>query len=115
MEAILVTTTEGHMRLERARERFAQFAEEPSVMESHRKRHRPEGEGRQPLAPPAPTALESGVYQEGGGTGSGLPLSRDRRLPRGGPVTLDLTMWDFNRADCRTKFRKLVKIRHRLY
>ena len=28
MEAILVTTTEGHMRLERARERFAQFAEE---------------------------------------------------------------------------------------
>ena len=28
MEAILVTTTEGHMRLERARERCAQFAEE---------------------------------------------------------------------------------------
>ena len=28
MEAILVTTTEEHMRLERARERFAQFAEE---------------------------------------------------------------------------------------
>ena len=29
MEAILVTTTEGHMRLERARERFAQSADEP--------------------------------------------------------------------------------------
>ena len=45
MEAILVTTTEGHERLERARERFAQLAEEPGVMESSRKRHRPEGEG----------------------------------------------------------------------
>ena len=29
MEATLATTTEGHTRLERARERFAQFAEEP--------------------------------------------------------------------------------------
>ena len=50
MEAILVTTTGGHMRLERARERFAQFAEEPGVMEFSLKRHRPEGEGRQFLA-----------------------------------------------------------------
>ena len=70
MEAILVTTTEGHMRLERVRDRFAQFAEEPSVMESPRKRHRPESEGW----PPASTALESGVYQEGGSAGSGSPL-----------------------------------------
>ena len=50
MEAILVTTTEGHMRLERARERFAQFAEEPGVMESSRKRRRSEGEGGQTRA-----------------------------------------------------------------
>ena len=44
------------------------------MMKSPRKRHRPEGEGRQPLAPSASTALESGVYQEGGGIGSGSPL-----------------------------------------
>ena len=44
MEAFLVTIIEGHMRLERARERFAQFSEELGVMESSRKRHRPEGE-----------------------------------------------------------------------
>ena len=53
MEAILVTTTEGHMRLDRAL----------GVMESSRKRHRPDGKGEQPLAPSA-----SGVrsnYQEG--------------------------------------------------
>ena len=74
MEAILVTTTEGHMRLERAREDFAQFAEEPGVTESSRKRHRPEGEGQQPLAPPASIALESGVHQEGVKTSSGSPL-----------------------------------------
>ena len=72
MEAILVTTTEGHMRLERARELFAQFAKEPGVMESSRKRHRPEGEGRQPLAPSA-----SGVrsnYKEGSRSSSGSAL-----------------------------------------
>ena len=40
MEALLVTTTDGHVRPERARERFAQFAEELGVMESPRKRHR---------------------------------------------------------------------------
>ena len=50
MEAILVTTTEGHERLERARDRFAQAAKE---REPQRKRHRPEGEGEQPLAPSA--------------------------------------------------------------
>ena len=74
MEAILVITTEGHMRLERAMERYAPFAEEPGVMESPRKRHRPEGERVQPLSPPTSTALESGVYQECGGTGSGSVL-----------------------------------------
>ena len=26
----------------------------------------------------------------------------------GGPITLDLTKWDFNKADCRNKCRKLV-------
>ena len=72
-----MTTTEGHMRLERARERFAQFADEPDVMESPRKRHRHEYEEGQLLAPPASTALESGVfgiYLEGGSTSSGSPL-----------------------------------------
>ena len=28
----------------------------------------------------------------------------------GGPITLDLTKWDFNKADCRTRCRKLVEI-----
>ena len=37
-----MTTTEGHMRLERGRERFAQFAEEQDVMEYPRKRRQPE-------------------------------------------------------------------------
>ena len=45
LEAILETTIEGHMRLERARERFAQFSKELGVTESSRKRHRIEGEG----------------------------------------------------------------------
>ena len=27
----------------------------------------------------------------------------------GGPITLDLTEWDFNKADCRNKCRKLVE------
>ena len=52
METILLTTTEGHERLERARDRFSQVAKEPQDEEPQRKRHRPEGEGRQPLAPP---------------------------------------------------------------
>ena len=52
METILLTTTERHERLERARDRFAQVAKEPEDEEPQRKRHRPEGDGRQPLAPP---------------------------------------------------------------
>ena len=28
---------------------------------------------------------------------------------RGGPVTLDPTEWDFSKADCRNKYRKLVE------
>ena len=28
---------------------------------------------------------------------------------RGGPVTLDLTEWDFSKADCRNKCRKVVE------
>ena len=27
----------------------------------------------------------------------------------GGPITLDLTKWDFNKADCRTRCRKLIE------
>ena len=46
MEAILMTTAEGHERLERARARFARAAKEPGVEEPQCKRHRPEGEGR---------------------------------------------------------------------
>ena len=61
MEAILMTTTEGHGRLERARDRFAQAAKEPGVEEPQRKRHRPEGEGRQPPAPPASSSYREGV------------------------------------------------------
>ena len=66
------------MRLRRARELFAQFAEEPGVVESPRKRHHPEGEGGQHLAPPASPALELGVrsnYQEGGMPAS-APLAK---------------------------------------
>ena len=45
METIWSTTTEGHERLKRARDRFAQAAKEPKSEERQRKRHRPEGEG----------------------------------------------------------------------
>ena len=53
METILSTTTEGQMRLDQAKERFAHYAQavrQPGEMEQ-RKRYRPENEGRQPLAP----------------------------------------------------------------
>ena len=44
METILsTTTTKGHERLERARDRFAQAAKEPEDEEPQRKRHRPVG------------------------------------------------------------------------
>ena len=72
MEAILVTTTEGHEQLEPARDRFAQAAKEREDEEPQRKRRRPKGEGRQPLAPSA-----SGVrsnYQEGSSSSSGSAL-----------------------------------------
>ena len=45
VERNLATTTEGHERLERARDRFAQAAKEPGVDEPQRKRHRLVGEG----------------------------------------------------------------------
>ena len=51
METILATTTEGRGRLERGRDRFAQAAKEADVEEPQRKRHCPEGEGWEPLAP----------------------------------------------------------------
>ena len=69
MEAILMTTTEGHERLKRARDSFAQTTKEPGVEEPQRKKHRPEGEGIQPLAPPA-----SSNYREGGSSSSGSAL-----------------------------------------
>ena len=68
METILSTTTEGQMRLDQAKERFAQYAQavrQPGEMEPQRKRYRPEGEGRQPLAPPRSN------YQVGGSNSSG--------------------------------------------
>ena len=58
-----MTTTEGHARLERARDGFSQVAKEPEDEEPQCKRHRPEGDGEQPLAPSS-----SGVpsnHQEG--------------------------------------------------
>ena len=67
METILSTTTEGQMRLHQAKERFAGYAEavrQPGEMEQ-RKRYPPEGEGRQPLAPPRSN------YQVGGSNRSG--------------------------------------------
>ena len=64
-----MTTTEGHERLGRARDRFAQVAKERGVEEPQPKRHRPEGEGGQPLAPPA-----SSNNREGGGSSSGSAL-----------------------------------------
>ena len=48
-----MTTTEGHERLERARDRFVQAAKEPGLEEPQRKRHRLGGEVCQPQAPPA--------------------------------------------------------------
>ena len=69
MEAILMTTTDGHERLERARDRFAQAAKEGGVEEPQRKRHRLEGEEGQSLAPPV-----SSNYQEGGCSSSGSAL-----------------------------------------
>ena len=71
MDAILVTTTEGRMRLQRARERFAEFAEEPGVMESPRKRHPPEGS---PLRHQHEQRWSRVSTREGGSTGNGSPL-----------------------------------------
>ena len=69
METILSTTTEGHERLERARDRFAQAPKEKGADEPHRKRHRLEGEGEQSLAP-----LASSNNWEGGSSSSGSAL-----------------------------------------
>ena len=57
---------EGHERLHRARDRFAQAAKEQVDQEPQRKRNNPEGEGEQsgsssgsgPVLPPAPPPLE---------------------------------------------------------
>ena len=178
MEAILVmTTTNGHERLERTRDRFAQAAKEPEDEAPQRKRHRPEGEGGQPLAPPgeggsssscsgsalppppAPPPLEppplaersleqetemtdATVEQQGESTrrrehpeapqaaesssSSSSESSTDTEMSlvdmctilrvrseaesryEGGPITLDLTKWDFNKIDCRNNCTKLL-------
>ena len=41
LETMLLTTTEGHERLERARDRFAQAVKEPGDEKPQHKRHRP--------------------------------------------------------------------------
>ena len=49
VDTILSTTTEGQMRLDQAKERFAHYAQavrQPGEMEPQRKRYRPEGELR---------------------------------------------------------------------
>ena len=170
---------EGHDRLERARDRFAQAAKEPEDEGPRRKRHRPEGEGEQPFAPPGegsssgscsssgsalpsapprvppplepPPLAKHGLEQETEMTDATVEQQGDSKrrrehpeVPRaadsrcssssesstdtemgfvnvcsilrdnseaesrceGGPITLDLTKWDFNKADCRTKCRK---------
>ena len=181
METILSTTTEGHERLERPRVRFAQAAKEPEDEAPQRKRHRPEGERGQPLAPPAeggssssssgsalppapppalppleppslakrsleqatempdatveqqgeskrrnkhpeaPQAADSSSSSSSGENSTDTEMSlvdvctilRDNSEAEGrcesGPITLDLTKWDFNKADCRNKCRKLVE------
>ena len=73
MEAILMTTTDGHEQLERARGRFAQAAKEPGVQESERKRHRPEGEGTQPSSATGMKILAR--RKVGCSSGSALPPS----------------------------------------
>ena len=57
--AILSTTTEGHERLERARDRFAQAATEPEEEKPQRKRHRPEGEWSNLLRRPEKRTAEA--------------------------------------------------------
>ena len=82
-----MTTTEGHERPERACGRFAQAAKEPGVEVPQRKRHRSEGEGRQPPAPPASTVVQSGLrsnHLEGGSSSSGLSM-----LPPPAPPPLE--------------------------
>ena len=60
MEAILMTTTEGHERLERARDRFCSGRQGTGeVEEPQRKRHRPEGEGRRREHLEVPQATDS--------------------------------------------------------
>ena len=79
METFLWTTTEGQMRLDQAEERFAQYPEavrQPGEMEQ-RKRHRPEGELRQPLAPPRSTCQVGGSNNSSGSfmLAEGVPSS----------------------------------------
>ena len=67
-----MTTIGGHERLERARDRFALAVKEREDEEPQRKRHRPEGEGRQPLAPPA-SGVRSNCQEGSSSSGSALP------------------------------------------
>ena len=177
-----MTTTEGHERLERARDRFAQAAKEPGVEEPQRKRHRSEGEGsslwrhrhqvttRKEVAAAAvrrcrlslrhrhlnhhlknevwtrkPLETDATIEQQGepkrrrehlevplatdssSSSSSSSESSTDTEMGlvdmctiltenseaesrcQGGPATLDLTEWDFSKADCRKKCRKVVE------
>ena len=89
MEAILVTTTEGQERQERARDRFAQAAKEREDEEPQRKRHRPEGERWQPLAP----SVRSNC-QEGGSSSSGSALPPPPAPPPLEPPPLAKRSWN---------------------
>ena len=48
----------------------------------------------------------SGVSKRDRFTEKPVAVAEERE---GGPVTLDLTQWDFNKADCRTRCRKLIE------
>ena len=107
METMLSTTTEGHERLERARDRFAQAAKEPGGEKHQRNRHRPEGEGVQPLALPA-----SSNYREGGSSSSGSTLSPPPAPPPHDPSEVKTArekeikyMWDVGRTSTPPKRR----------
>ena len=48
----------------------------------------------------------SEVSKRNGATGKPVAVAEGRE---GGPITLDLTKWAFNKADCRTRCRKLIE------
>ena len=133
MEAILMTTTEGHERLERARDRFAQAAKEPSVEELQRKKSPywrrgaassatgiksvPGRRLQQQLCVPKPrTAVVVAVKAQltliwdwWMCAQFSLKIPRTKVVVEVGLVPLDLTERDFSQADCRNICRKFVE------